>query len=102
MEQENKQMNSLPDNAYRELAPGEEYKPMMPANTKPQGGYALFRDIRYYHGGYLFRGSSLPWVESRTSIRGCNSYRYYCCWCGQYVGEEKYVGTKRDYPVYRS
>ena len=32
MEQENKQMNSLPDNAYRELAPGEEYKPMMPAN----------------------------------------------------------------------
>ncbi len=36
MEQENKQMNSLPDNAYRELAPGEEYKPMMPANTKPQ------------------------------------------------------------------
>ena len=24
MEQENKQMNSLPDNAYRELAPGEE------------------------------------------------------------------------------
>ena len=35
MEQENKQMNSLPDNAYRELAPGEEYKPMMPANTKP-------------------------------------------------------------------
>ena len=36
MEQENKQMNSLPDNAYRELAPGEEYKPMMPANAKPK------------------------------------------------------------------
>lgn len=36
MEQENKQMNSLPDNAYRELALGEEYKPMMPANTKPK------------------------------------------------------------------
>ena len=65
MEQENKQMNSLPDNAYRELAPGEEYKPMMPCEYEPQGGYALFRDIRYYHGGYLFRGSSLPWVESR-------------------------------------
>ena len=29
-------MNSLPDNAYRELAPGEEYKPMMPANTNPK------------------------------------------------------------------
>ena len=36
MEQENKQMNSLPDNAYRELAPGEEYKPMMPTNTNPK------------------------------------------------------------------
>lgn len=36
MEQENKQMNSLPDNAYRELAPGEEHKPMMPANTNPK------------------------------------------------------------------
>ncbi|WP_099290068.1 OPT family oligopeptide transporter [Butyricimonas sp. Marseille-P3923] len=34
--EENKQMNSLPDNAYRELAPGEEYKPMMPANTNPK------------------------------------------------------------------
>ena len=29
-------MNSLPDNAYRELAPGEEYKPMIPANTNPK------------------------------------------------------------------
>ena len=36
MEQENKQMNSIPDNASRELAPGEEYKPMMPANTNPK------------------------------------------------------------------
>lgn len=36
MDQENKQLNALPDNAYRELAPGEEYKPMMPANSKPK------------------------------------------------------------------
>lgn len=36
MEQEEKNLNSLPENAYRELAPGEEYKPMMPANTKPK------------------------------------------------------------------
>lgn len=35
MEQENNP-NSLPENAYRELAPGEKYKPMMPANTKPK------------------------------------------------------------------
>ena len=27
---------SLPDNAYRELKPGEEYVPMMPADAKPK------------------------------------------------------------------
>lgn len=36
MEQEEQKMNSLPENAYRELKPGEEYKPMMPANSKPK------------------------------------------------------------------
>lgn len=36
MEQEEQKLNSLPDNAYRELKPGEEYKPIMPANTKPK------------------------------------------------------------------
>ena len=30
MEQE-KQLTSLPENAYRELKPGEEYTPIMPA-----------------------------------------------------------------------
>ena len=29
-------VNSLPDNAYRELKPGEVYKPIMPANSKPR------------------------------------------------------------------
>ncbi len=28
--------NSLPENAYRELKAGEEYKPLMPANSQPQ------------------------------------------------------------------
>lgn len=36
MEQENVNQNSLPENAYRELKPGEVYKPMMPANSKPK------------------------------------------------------------------
>lgn len=36
MEQEEQKMNSLPENAYRELKPGEVYKPMMPANTQPK------------------------------------------------------------------
>lgn len=36
MEQEEQKLNSLPENAYRELKPGEVYKPMMPANTKPK------------------------------------------------------------------
>ena len=36
MEQEEQKLNSLPDNAYRELKPGEEYKPIMPAGTQPK------------------------------------------------------------------
>ena len=29
-------IEGLPDNAYKELKPGEEYKPLMPANSNPQ------------------------------------------------------------------
>ena len=36
MEQEEQKLNSLPDNAYRELKPGEVYKPIMPAKSKPR------------------------------------------------------------------
>lgn len=36
MDQESTKNNSLPENAYRELAPGEEYKPIMPAKSKPK------------------------------------------------------------------
>ncbi len=36
MEQEEQKVNSLPENAYRELKPGEEYKPVMPADSKPK------------------------------------------------------------------
>ena len=34
--EQNKPTQSLPDNAYRELKPGEEYKPILPANTTPK------------------------------------------------------------------
>ena len=30
------QIKGLPENAYAELKPGEEYKPVMPANSTPQ------------------------------------------------------------------
>lgn len=37
MEDKNQEIKGLPDNAYRELKPGEEYKPVMPANkTVPE------------------------------------------------------------------
>lgn len=36
MEQEEQKLNSLPDNAYRELKPGEVYRPIMPAGSKPK------------------------------------------------------------------
>ena len=54
MEQEEQKMNSLPENAYRELKPGEEYKPMMPANTKPKEVtvYSVYRNLnRFYDRG---------------------------------------------------
>ena len=35
MEQD-KQLTSLPENAYRELKPGEEYTPVMPASSNPK------------------------------------------------------------------
>ena len=35
MKQE-KQLTSLPENAYRELKPGEEYTPVMPASSNPK------------------------------------------------------------------
>lgn len=35
MKQE-KQLTSLPENAYRELKPGEEYTPVMPASSTPK------------------------------------------------------------------
>ena len=34
MEENKEQMNSLPENAYRELKEGEEYKPIMRADKK--------------------------------------------------------------------
>ncbi len=34
--EENLQGNSLPDNAYRELKPGEKYEPLMPAESNPK------------------------------------------------------------------
>ena len=47
MEQEEQKLNSLPDNAYRELKPGEVYKPIMPANST--GVRGCYPD-RYYRG----------------------------------------------------
>ncbi len=37
MEAENKQNSGLPDNAFRPLAPGEEYKPLIPASQPFRG-----------------------------------------------------------------
>lgn len=34
--EQTKPNNTLPENAYRELAPGEEYRPLMPAESQPR------------------------------------------------------------------
>ena len=36
MQTDDTQPTSLPENAYRELAPGEEYKPVMSPQSKPR------------------------------------------------------------------
>ena len=62
MEQEEQKLNSLPDNAYRELKPGEEYKPIMPARTQPKEvtTYSVVFGIimAIIGGGRLFRPES--------------------------------------------
>lgn len=68
MEQEEQKLNSLPDNAYRELRPGEEYKPIMPANTQPKEVTTYSVVFRDHYGDYIFSCGSLFRVKGRAGI----------------------------------
>ena len=56
MEQE-KQLTSLPENAYRELKPGEEYTPIMPAssNAAEWTGLVMYLALIGYFGWHTLR-----------------------------------------------
>lgn len=58
---------SLPENAFTELKPGEEYvPPMRPDKTYPEAtGYSVSMGL---NGSYFQCRRSLPWVESGTSV----------------------------------
>ena len=78
MEQEEQKLNSLPDNAYRELKPGEVYKPIMPANSKP-------REVTTYSVVFgiimaIVFSAAAAGTEGGTGVRGCYPDRYYRGW----------------------
>ena len=60
MEQE-KQLTSLPENAYRELAPGEEYTPMLPASAAPA-------EVTPYSVGMGIELSTCMWMSIKPGI----------------------------------
>ncbi len=68
MEQEEQKLNSLPDNAYRELKRGEEYKPIMPVNSQPKEVTPYSVVFGVIMAGYFFGCSGLFGVESRAGI----------------------------------
>ena len=74
---ENIQSNSLPDNAYRELRPGEEYHPVMPAASRPKEVtlysvlFGIVMAIR------LFRRRRLPGPSGRAGLRSGYPHRHH-------------------------
>jgi len=75
MEQE-KQLTSLPENAYRELKPGEEYTPIMPASSSPREvtPYSVTMGIVM---AIVFGRRGLPRPEGRTGIRSGDPDRHH-------------------------
>ena len=64
MKQEEEKAIGVPENAFRELKPGEVYKPV--------GGA-----VGYRHGGTVFGSGSLSGAESGTGIRSRHPHRHY-------------------------
>ncbi len=102
MKQEEDKFTGLPENAFRELKPGEVYNPLMsPSKNYPEVNFwsvawgiamaILFSAAAAYLG-----------LEGRASIRSCYSDCDYRGRCIRSSQEEKCVGRKCNHPVYRS
>ena len=100
MEQE-KQLTSLPENAYRELAPGEEYTPMLPASAASSRSDALFGRDGHRHGHRLFGCGGLSGAQNRTGVRGGDPDRHYRRGHGQRARQAQHAGPERHHPVDR-
>ena len=99
--EQTKPSQSLPDNAYRELKPGEEYVPMMPADAKPKEvtPYSvtmgllmavLFSAAAAYLGlriGQVFE-AAIPIAIIAVGV-------------GNMLGQKKHAGTERHHTVDR-
>ena len=99
--EQTKPSQSLPDNAYRELKPGEEYVPMMPADAKPKEvtPYSvtmgllmavLFSAAAAYLGlriGQVFE-AAIPIAIIAVGV-------------GNMLGKKKHAGTERHHTVDR-
>ena len=99
--EQTKPSQSLPDNAYRELKPGEEYVPMMPADAKPKEGHSLFGYDGPADGRSLLRRRSLSGPAHRPGVRSSHTDRHYRRRRRQHAGQKKHAGTERHHTVDR-
>ncbi len=101
MKQEEDKFTGLPENAFRELKPGEVYNPLMsPSKNYPEVNFwsvawgiamaILFSAAAAYLGlkvGQVFE-AAIPIAIIAVGVSG--------------AAKKKCVGRKRNYPVYRS
>lgn len=68
MKQEEDKFTGLPENAFRELKPGEVYNPLMgPSKNYPEVNI-WSGSMGYCHGNPFFSRRCLSGVEGRTGI----------------------------------
>ena len=99
---ENKEkMKELPENAYRELKQGEEYKPVLPADkpvtevTAWSVGMGLLMAV-IFSAAAAYSGLKIGQV-----FEAAYSYFYYRRRRIGSVKKKERAGTKRNYPVHR-
>ncbi len=100
MEQE-KQLTSLPENAYRELAPGEEYTPMLPASAAPAEVTPYSVGMGIVMAIVFSAAAGLSGAQNRTGVRGGDPDRHYRRGHGQRARQAQHAGPERHHPVDR-
>ena len=66
-EQHEGQIKGLPENAYTELKPGEEYKPLMPADSNPQE-ITVYSVTMGLLMAFYFLLLQLIWIKNRAGF----------------------------------